>query len=98
MIAPRPQASREMLAGLIRKQQAVAALIDGRLSLLEAAGRFRDAQASADGEALCRAVIGWVHLALNDRPERAEAVSQRLEGELQTYLDRSGRGRLLPVP
>jgi hypothetical protein len=98
MIAPRPHASREMLAGLRLKQSAVAAVVDGKLTLSEAAARFRDAQCGSDGETLCRSVIGWVHLALSDRPERAEAVSSRLERELQVYLDRAGRGRLLPVP
>src|SRR5262249_31304307 len=57
------------------KQEAVAALIAGRLTLLEAAATFRAAgcpRPDADGESACRSVIGWVHLALCDRPERAE--------------------------
>jgi hypothetical protein len=97
-VRPSPSAARDLLAELRRKQQAVTAVLDGKLSLLEAAGRFRDENASSDGETLCRTVIGWVHLALSERPEKAEAVSLRLEGELQSYLDRSGRGRLLPIP
>lgn len=92
-----PPNARDLLAELRRKQLAVSAVIDGKLSLLEAAGWFRNECTSVDGEALCRTVIGWVHLALCERPEKAEAVSLRLEGELQVFLDRTGPGRLLPV-
>ena len=89
-------------AGLRQKQWAVAGVIAGRLSLLEAAAWFRAAGAGADprpvpaveAESLCRSVIGWVHLALSGRPERAEAVSWRLECELQSHLARFGHGRL----
>lgn len=74
-------------AGLRRKQEAVAAVIAGRVSLLEAAETFRAAGCPwPDTETVCRSVIGWVHLALCDRPERAEDVSARLEQELQSYL------------
>jgi hypothetical protein len=97
-VRPSPSVARNLLDELRRKQQAVAAVIDGNLSLLDAAAWFRNGRVNVDGEALCRTVIGWVHLALCERPERAEAVSLRLEGELQSYLDRSGRGCLLPVP
>lgn len=100
-----PGDRRNLLTGLTRKQQAVAGVIDGRLSLLEAAAWFRaagldspvaDAQAvpPSEAESLCRSVIGWVHLALCDRPERAETVSGELECELEHYLGRSGHGRL----
>jgi hypothetical protein len=81
-----PRATRE-------KQEAVAAVIAGQLTLLEAATRFRAAgcpRPDADGESACRSVIGWVHLALCDRPERAEEVSARLERELQKYLTHPG--------
>jgi hypothetical protein len=73
------------------KQQIVADLIGGRLSLLEASSRFR--ALSDDGrteEAACREVIGWAHLALRDRPETADAVSTRLEEELERYLSCHG--------
>jgi hypothetical protein len=93
---PETAAPRALLAGLQLRQQAVVAVIDGRMSLWEAAARFRSSQRTpADGEALCRSVIGWVGLALSDRPERAELVTRRLEQELQGYLDRFGR---LPSP
>jgi hypothetical protein len=77
----------------------------GQLSLLTAAARFQAVNRQAghpvypqglpsgpqDGEALCRNLIGWVQLALRDRPEQAEAVCQRLELELQDHLNRFGR-------
>src|SRR5947209_19057845 len=86
------------------KQQVIAELIGGRLQLLEATARFRDAQRlpgrdragaqrlafAEDGELLCRTVIGWAHLALSDRPERAETFSEGLEQELQAHLARHG--------
>lgn len=87
MLAPPPHTPRAILAHLGEKQRAVADVIAGRASLAEAAARFRDADGdgpAADGEALGRAVIGWVHLALRDRPERADMVAARLERELQS--------------
>jgi hypothetical protein len=77
------------------KQEIVAQLIAGRFSLLEAASRFRAAsQPAAEGqdgdEHLCRTLIGWAYLALCEYPERAEAVSDRLETDLQEILDRQG--------
>jgi hypothetical protein len=96
---------RNPLAGLVQKQRAVVGVIEGRLSLLEAAAWFRAAGLGSsvadprsvppgEAESLCRSVIGWVHLALCDRPERAESVSGELERELEGYLDRLGPGRL----
>jgi hypothetical protein len=97
--------SRLLLQGLHAKQQVITDLIEGRLKLLEAASRFQAAHSTtlasvagttmypeklSDSEHVCRTVIGWVHLALGNRPEEAERVSARLERELQTYLDRFG--------
>ena len=84
-------------------------MIEGRLSLLEAAAWFRAAGLGSpvadprsvpahEAESLCRSVIGWVHLALCDRPERAERVSGMLELELEGYLDPFRRGRLPAAP
>jgi hypothetical protein len=98
-------AEHEMaLRCIATKQQIVAELISGRLPLVEATARFRSAGGAAPpagpvgpepaGEELCRTVIGWAHLALSDRPERAEAVSATLERELQTHLTRHGSVRL----
>jgi hypothetical protein len=66
------------------KQEIIALLIGGRLDLFEAARRFQVAQgnAEANSETVCRQVIGWAHLALSDRPERAEAVANELERQL----------------
>ncbi len=93
---------RLALERLQAKQQIIAELIHGRLPLLEATARFRAAQrrrendpASPDeGEQLCRTVIGWAHLALSERPERADAFSEGLEQELQAHLARHGTLRL----
>jgi hypothetical protein len=89
--------SSPALARLRAKQRAVGQVIAGTLSLVEAASHFgagdRDV-AGRNGEALCRTVIGWVHLALSDRPEQAEAVSERLEAELRAVLTRHGCVRL----
>ena len=85
------------------KQAIVNQVIEGRLPLLEAAARFQAAQRSSpersaltDTEAICRALIGWVHLALSDRPEQADRISDRLERELQSALERFGGKLSLP--
>jgi hypothetical protein len=79
------------------KQDIVAQLIGGRLSLFEAARRFQAAQGGTwseeKSEELCRMVIGWAHLALSDWPERAEAVSAALERQLNSHLSRNGTVR-----
>ena len=94
LVSEHPNNPPVLLTSLSRKQEAVAGVIDGRVSLREAAARFRaagGARPDADEETVCRSVIGWVHLALCDRPERAERVTARLEYELQTALGGSGR-------
>jgi hypothetical protein len=87
---------RQALQRVEGKQQVIADLIAGRLDLLEAAARFAHLQPgfSDDGERLCRSVIGWAYLALSDRPERAEALTERLEQELAAHLERHGVVRL----
>src|SRR5579871_4903527 len=85
--------SSPVLARLRAKQLAVGQVIAGTMSLTEAAACFGTGEKNVtgrDGERLCRTVIGWVHLALSDRPEQAEAVSERLEDELRTVLARHG--------
>jgi hypothetical protein len=104
--------ARAVLRGLHVKKAIVNQLIEGRLPFLEAAAQFQVAQrlsspclehatgvpgGTGDSEAICRALIGWVHLALSDRPEQAELVSDRLERELQGYLERFGKISLPPV-
>jgi hypothetical protein len=109
-IADRP--ARAVLQGLLVKKAIVNQLIEGRLPLLEAAAQFQVAQRMSsacleratgvpssmpDSEAVCRTLIGWVHLALSDRPEQAEQVSDRLERELQGYIERFGKISLPPI-
>src|SRR5262245_24742475 len=101
----------DVLENLQRKKQIISELIAGRLELIEAAARFQPihrasadcladvtgiATKLADNECLCRTMIGWVHLALNQRPEQAERVSEQLERELQHHLDRCGHVHLPP--
>ncbi len=104
--------SRLVQQSLNTKQQIISELISGRLQLLEAAARFQVAHSAtalcfanatgvpmgaADGESLCRTVIGWVHLSLSsNRPEEAERVSERLERELQGHLETGASMKLPP--
>jgi hypothetical protein len=87
-----PRGTLERLQG---KQGVIAALIEGRVDLFEATAKFRilSEDTTCNSEQLCRSVIGWVHLALCDRPERAEAVTGALEQELDLYLSRHAAGR-----
>jgi hypothetical protein len=99
-----PALPKAVLLGLQQKQAIINEVIGGHLPLWEAAGRFQAAHQAArvcletatgvpnhtiDGETVCRTIIGWVCLALSDRPEHADRVSERLEGELREYLSRN---------
>ena len=96
-----PALPKAVMLGLQQKQAIISQVIDGKLPLWEAAGRFQVAHQAAgrclesatgvpnhsiDGESVCRTIIGWVHLALSDRPEQADRVSERLEVELRDTL------------
>jgi hypothetical protein len=87
------------LERLQAKKAIIGQLIDGRLHLMDAAARFHDLARSANAsgavagaqdndEYWCRAVIGWVCLALSERPERADVLAGQLEAELASYLER----------
>lgn len=79
----------QILQRLQAKQQIVEQLADGRLALLPAAERFRQlCPGTQEDEALCRNLIGWVQLALADRPERAETMTCKLEQELEALVAR----------
>jgi hypothetical protein len=93
-----PALTKAVLLGLQQKQAIINQVIDGRLPLTEAAGRFLVAHQAAgvcleqatgvpshtiENEDACRTIIGWVCLALSDRPEYADRVSERLECELR---------------
>lgn len=96
-----PALPKAVLLGLQQKQAIINQVIEGHLPLWEAAGRFQVAHQAArvclesatgvpnnsiDGETVCRTIIGWVYLALSERPEQADRVSERLEGELRDTL------------
>ena len=94
----------------LAKMHATGELLAGRLTLLQTAARFRDAEAAvpaawgpfhpvsaspASGERLCRDVILWAQNSLrNSRTERADEVIARLEAELKQHRDRDGVVRL----
>jgi hypothetical protein len=77
-------------------------VIAGRLSLLEAAARFRDLDeqppaarrevlrcaypGASDDECRCRAVLQYVWVEARDRPGADPAVAKRLEAELRGLL------------
>jgi hypothetical protein len=94
------------------KQRLAWELIEGRLSLPEAAARYRDLEeqqpsfnwrgfrctcpGESDDERHCREVIVFVGVELQGRPETDLALVGRLEAELQARL---GRGDFhLPGP
>jgi hypothetical protein len=95
---------------LAAKAAVVRQLLDGRLTLLEAAEWFKvlnempsdcPSYANAvfptgsEGETLCRQVISWTEgQLLMQSPSQAEAVTRELKEELQAYLERDGIVRL----
>jgi hypothetical protein len=89
------------------KHRVVEALLAGDVTLLEAAqefGRLQDVsgfsreplrmcfRGSSEEETLCRHVLAWVRAELNDRPAERTAACDRLEKELQQYLETTGAG------
>jgi hypothetical protein len=98
-----------LLRRIAAKEQVVAELVAGRLTLLQAAARFRDLKEEppdmadppgypcgcSEGERLCREVMAWADGWLAERaPQRAAAVAARLEAELRRHRDRAGMVRL----
>ena len=101
----------EKLRGVVgraaAREEIVARLLAGELTLFEAATRFRDLNAAAPevtrnlqqrfpdlapDHAVCRQVITFVEEELRRRaPERATAVVARLEDELAEHLRQHGR-------
>jgi hypothetical protein len=88
----------------VKKQRLAGEVIAGRLSLREAAARFRglDGQPPAacgeglratfpgasDDECRCRAVLSYVRVETSLRPGADPAVADRLEAELRGLLER----------
>jgi hypothetical protein len=99
------------LARRARKDRVAMDLAAGRLTLVEAASRFRDLPApalSAESElrykegmpveqCWCRDVIGWMEVVLAGHPNEAAKVTARLEHELRNHLRRYGKV-CLPAP
>jgi hypothetical protein len=94
-----------LLDRLVRRQRIAGKVIEGSLSLPEAArlfGQLNDltpefADAYREGypgatrnECLCRQVIVWAGNELNHTPDRARALTRRLEAELESHLSRDG--------
>jgi hypothetical protein len=104
--APSIQKHNLALQRLDAKKEVIGQIIDGRLRLLEAAQQFRKLNRSVavapgatrndSDEDLCRSLIGWVYLALSERPERADALSDQLESELSAHLKQHGSVNLAP--
>jgi hypothetical protein len=100
------QQLRAIHARITAKGEAAWGLIEGRLTLLEAAARFREAnEATGDrfgaywrwadrpeGERLCRQVIEWVDAELRTAgaPVGDRVLVGRLEAELAEHLGRYG--------
>jgi hypothetical protein len=101
------RAAQDTLDRVAAKQQVLWDLIDRRLSLVEAAARFRELDrdcpisnlppgwverpGASDEEKQCRYVIAYLNGMLVNDPERAQAETRRLEVELQAVLSHGGR-------
>jgi hypothetical protein len=98
-----------LLRHINAKSEVVAELLGGRLTLLQAAARFRDLEetppdrlavprlpgGAADGERHCRAVMRWVDNWLKvQAPEQAAGMAARLEEELRRHRGPDGIIRL----
>jgi len=87
-------------------------VIAGRLTLVEAAAHFRDfttppadprltyweaeRRRASQGEAYCRAVIGWVEYVLGQTKQRDPGLLARLNAELETLRQEAGTISLTP--
>jgi len=98
-------ARREVISRSIRTKGGIMAeVLDGRLSLAEAARRLRDQDlgqsgfhvkvfhsvrpASSDGERYCRYVISWARIILGNQPDQGRELLRRLEAELEEVITR----------
>jgi hypothetical protein len=98
------QAWADTLRRMEEKPALARSLAGGRLTLLEAAARFRDLDRGAsdfnveefrhtypgasDDERHCREAIAWVREEVLPDAPQAEAIAQCLEAELQYHIDR----------
>jgi hypothetical protein len=103
-VLPSDSSVAAMQRFLEERDQVVQAVIDGKITLVKAAARFRAINASrppglavhldlyagqTDEERICRQVITYVESKLAGRPE-ASAILARLESELQDHLAADG--------
>jgi hypothetical protein len=94
------------------KDEVIRRLLDGRLTLPEAAAWFRSVNrpsrtgvdllarypGASEEERLCRQVIAWAKARAESQSfSQAEVVGQRLEAELRACLEREGKVRLPEV-
>jgi len=95
-----------ILRRLEAKDRIARAVLDGRLSLPEAAQCFRDLDrdwsdfdieffrasvpGASDAERYCRLTISWVRTCVKNRPDQGKEVLRRLEAELQQLLRDGG--------
>ncbi len=102
--------SRQLTRIIDLKARITQDLVEGRTTLLRAASQFRHLNEKADlargrfqsysggiaAESLCREVIGWVRLRLQEKPDPSGSdLVWHLEAELTDLLSRSG-GLQLP--
>jgi hypothetical protein len=92
----------DIMTRIALRDRVVRAVVEGRMPLAEAAARFQEIDLASttfhwqrfrefwpgatDEEKQCRAVLGHVNSRLADDPDRARAVTRRLETELQAFL------------
>jgi hypothetical protein len=105
--------SQAMTERLHIKGMVIEELLSGKLTLFEAAAKFRSLDETPrarhnldyprpgrdDGERWCRLVIDWfkVDVRFSYSPTRADAVCRRLERELREHLQRHGTVKLPDV-
>lgn len=96
-----------VLERIAARYRIVDALLEGRLTLRQAAARFRQLNPSSaeapwlpvtyparsEEERCCRQVMVYARHVLRNRPEEAQRILPRLEAELQAYLESNGAAR-----
>jgi hypothetical protein len=92
--------NRALLQGIETKERVIEELLDGRLTLFEAAALFRHVdeqypvrlQTPLSSEGLCWHVLQWVRVALRKLPEeeRHEIIA-RFEDDLCCHKERNGK-------
>jgi hypothetical protein len=105
--------SKTTWARIMASDRLMQELIDGKLTLLEAARQYCDLYAEAplkvwmvikerhsgatDEERFCRHLISYAARALENQPDQARHVTEKLEAELEEYLRHDDR-EVLGIP